>query len=150
MAERYYIREKFWSELLNKAREKTKLHSAISPTKHDWLGTGAGKTGLSYSYIIAKHEGRVELYIDRGKDLESENRAIFEELLKSKDTIEEVFGGPLEWDRVEGRRACIIRRRINLGGYRDNEKWSEIHEDMIDAMIRLEQAFRPYIEKISL
>ena len=85
MAERYSIRYNFWTELLEMAKEVTKLHANISPRQHSYIGTGAGKSGIAYIYSVTKHESQVELYIDRGKDSESENKNIFDELVKHKD-----------------------------------------------------------------
>lgn len=151
MAERYDIRYRFWTGLLEYAKTKTKLHSTISPTEHGWLATGAGISGLGYTYAITKHEAYVELYIDRGKDSAEDNLSIFKQLATSKLQIEESFGGPLEWHELENRRACRIRKTITIGGYRDaEEKWPIIHEAMIDAMIRLERALSPHIKKIKI
>ena len=77
LAERHILREQFWTELLNRAKEKTKLHAAISPSPRSYITAGAGKSGLSFNYVIRKHgPSNVELYIDRGKNSESENKAI--------------------------------------------------------------------------
>jgi hypothetical protein len=94
LAERYSIRERFWAQLLEKAKEKTKLHATISPGQYGWVGTGAGRRGLGFNYSVRQHEAKVELYIDRGKDAEQENKAIFDTLAKSKESIEAAFGGP--------------------------------------------------------
>jgi len=99
LAERYPLRQRFWTELLARAKARTKLHATISPGQYHWIGSGAGKRGLSFNYSITQHEGKVELYIDRGKDGEDENKAIFDTLAKSKDSIEAAFDGPLEWQR---------------------------------------------------
>ncbi len=149
-AERDALRYRFWEQLLERARKKTKLHAGLSPTRHSWIGTGAGKTGLSLNYVARQHEVSVELYIDRGKDSEAENKAIFDQLLKHKEAIEAVFGEPLEWQRMEGKRACRIRKTLKLGGYLDEDKWPEVHTAMIDAMIRLEKALKPYILKLKV
>ncbi len=150
LAERYNIRHRFWTQLLQRAKEKTKLHATISPGQHGWIGTGAGKRGLGFNYIIRKHEADVELYIDRGKDADDENKTIFDKFAASKDVIEAAFGDPLEWQRLEGKRACRIKKEILLGGYRDEAKWSEIQDTMIDAMIRLENALKPHIAKLQM
>jgi hypothetical protein len=150
IAERYVIRERFWAQLLSLAKQKTKLHSNISPTQQNWLGTSAGKRGLGFNYVLRKNEGQVELYIDLGKDRDEDNKAIFDKFFNYKDEIEKSFAEPLEWERLEGKRACRIRKRILFGGYRDEEeKWPQIHEAMVDAMIRLEKALRPYINKVN-
>lgn len=119
LAERYVIRQAFWSLLLERAKERTKLHANISPGQYSWIGTSAGRRGLGFNYAVRQHEASVELYIDRGKDTDEENKTIFDTLVASKDDIEATFGEPLEWQRLESKRACRIRKEIELGGYRD-------------------------------
>jgi len=53
---------------------------------------------------------RVELYIDTGNA--EVNQRIFEELLNHKDEIEQAFGESLDWQALEGRRACRIAYHI--------------------------------------
>jgi len=149
IAERYIIRKRFWSELLQYAKTKTKLHANIAPTQSNWIGKGAGK-GLALNYVIRQHDTQVELYIDRGKDRIKENQQIFEHLVEHKETIESTFGESLEWQSLEGKQASRIRKVISIGGYRDEEKWTEIQEAMVDAMIRLEKALRPHITKLQI
>lgn len=150
LAERYVIRKQFWAGLLERARDKTKLHANISPGQHSWIGTGAGKYGLTYNYVIRQHDGDVELYIDRGKDRDTENKSIFDSLAESKDAIEAAFGGSLDWQRLDGKRACRIKNNIGLGGYRDESQWPEIQVAMVDAMIRLEKALRSHVAKLKV
>jgi len=148
-AERYKIRRQFWTQLLETARQRTTLHSAISAGHHGWIGTGAGKYGLSYNYVVRQHDAHVELYIDRGKDKAEENASIFNLLYSNKMQIEAAFGEVLEWQRLEKKRACRIRKVIGIAGYRDeDEKWPQVQGEMIDAMMRLEAAMRPHIEQI--
>lgn len=151
MAERYIIREKFWTQLLNYSKQKTKLHANISPTQHNWLGTSAGKQGLGYNYALRKNEAQVELYIDRGKEKGEENKEIFDQLNSKKAEIEKAYGEGLNWERLEGKRACRISKKITMGGYRDEEeKWPQIHEAMVDSMIRLSKSLKSHIAKLSI
>lgn len=151
IAERYIIREKFWILLLGLVKQKTKLHGNISPTQHNWLGTSSGKQGLGYNYVLRKDGAQVELYIDRGKGKDVENKEIFEKISAQREKIENDFGESLEWERLEGKRACRVSWRIDIGGYRDpEEKWPIIAEAMIDAMIRLEKSLKTHISKITI
>ena len=84
LADRYGHRLRFWTDLLDRAKGKTKLHSTISPGQHSWISTGAGQRGLSFVYVIRQHEGGVELYIDKGQGSEGENKAIFDRLFGEK------------------------------------------------------------------
>jgi hypothetical protein len=104
-------------------------------------------SGLNYNYTLHQHDAGVELYIDRGKESGTENERIFDALFSSRDAIEETFGESLEWQRLESSRACRIKKTIGLGGYRDEEEWSEIHEVMVDTMIRLERALGAHIQR---
>jgi len=150
IAESANIRRRFWTELLDGARDKTRLHSGISPGDDSWISTSAGKTGLAFTYSVTQHASQVELYIDRGRDADAQNMAIFNELLTHKDEIERAYGAALEWQPLEDRRACRIRERWEGVGYRDEDQWPELQEKLIDAMIRLEAALRPHISRLAI
>jgi len=131
---------------VDRARQKTSIHAQISPSKESWISTGAGKSGLGYNYVIRMSDGQVELYIDRG-DAE-ENKSIFDALQARKGDIEQAFGEPLEWQRLNERRACRVRYVISGSGLRDGDRWPEIQDRMIDAMVRLERALKPEIRRL--
>jgi hypothetical protein len=151
LAERDVIRHRFWTELLARAKKKTSLFAAISPGKDNWIGTGAGISGLAFNFVIRKQNSHVELYIDRGKGAEEQNRKIYDSLGYSQKAIDEAFGEPLSWERLEGKQATRIAKRLDLGGYRsDEDEWPKIQDAMIDAMIGLEAALRPYIERLDV
>ncbi len=148
-AERYSIRKRFWKSLLDHARGRTSLHAHISPGEYHWISTGSGMRGLVFNYVVTQHEAAAELYIDRGTDSDAENKVIFDTLAKDRAAIEVAFEGELEWQRLEERRACRIRKTITLGGYRDDEQqWPAIQDAMIDAMIRLHRALEPCIARL--
>ncbi len=148
--DRYVLRRRFWTELLQRAAKTTDLHRGITPGKENWLGTGAGRGGLSLCYVVREHDAQVELYIDRGKGSEAWNTNVFNEIRRSRESVEEAFGEALEWQPLEGKRACRIRSVIGIGGYRDESKWPEVHEAMIDAMVRFEKALRPRIAELAV
>ena len=146
--ERYALRYRFWTPLLERARDRTPLHANISPSQRATIST-AVQSGLFLRYIVQQHTSEIDLYIDRGRDSDTENEEIFDRLRQSQAEIEEAFGEPLEWQRLEGKRACRIIKRFSLGGYQDDEeKWPEIQDAMIDGMIRLEAALRPHIDRL--
>jgi hypothetical protein len=149
-AARYDIRQRFWTHLLEYAKTKTKLHANISPGKYSWVGTGAGKRGLSYNYVVWEHEAGAELYIDRGKGADEENKTIFDTLFANKKDIEDKFGGPLDWERLDNKRASRIRKSLTIGGWKDEEKWPAVSAAMAEAMIKLEKALKPYVQSLSV
>ncbi|NQT22731.1 MAG: DUF4268 domain-containing protein [Candidatus Omnitrophica bacterium] len=148
MAERHRLRYDFWKSLLEKSKQKTKLHSNISPGTANWVGAGSGMRGLGFNYAVTNKFGQAELYIDRGKDSEEENQKIFDQLHSKKDEIEKDFGGKLRWERLDDRRACRISRRFESTGLKDFDQRDKLQSDMIDAMVHLEKALKKHIRAL--
>ncbi|HWO58344.1 MAG TPA: DUF4268 domain-containing protein [bacterium] len=148
LAERHILRLKFWEGLLARARERGVMHHAQrSPTKDSWISAGAGvRSGVSFTYIIwMKEEGAVELYIDTGD--KDENKRIFDALQTSKTEIEQAFGVPLSWERLDEKRGARVRCVLREGGLVDEDKWPAIQEAMISAMDKLSRTLKPYLTK---
>ncbi len=150
LAERHHERHAFWQQLLEHARTKTRLHATTSPSFDSWISASAGIAGLTLTYRVRQHDARVELYIDRGKEADGENLRIFDNFESNKATIEAAFGQPLEWQRLEGRRACRIAHWITFGGYRDPDAVPRLIPAMVDAMNSLEKALRPHITTLRM
>ena len=146
MAERERLRYRFWEGLLGYAKAKTQLHANISPGKANWVGAGAGISGVAFNYVLRRHDAQVELYIDTPDA--DENRRMFEALAVKKEAIEDGFGSQLEWDRKDERRACRIRKTYAHGGYRDEGDWEAVYERLSEGMAKLEQALRPYVKAL--
>ena len=148
LAERYSIRHSWWSKLV--ANPDAKLHAHITPGAYSWIGISAGKRGLNLNYGVTQNQCGAELYIDRGKGAEDENKSIFDQLLDSKDTIQKAVMLPLSWERLDNRRACRIRIKLE-GGYRSPEEdWDNIQDKMISAMNTLASALEPAIKKLKV
>jgi len=151
IAERYGIRRRWWTQLIERSAGVSKLHAHITPGEYSFIGTSSGIRGLNLNYVVTQDEAAAELYIDRGKDSEEENKAIFDQLAAHQKEIEQSFGGPLSWERLEGRRACRIRFTQTGGGYRSpEEQWPALQDGIIGAMNRLENALRPFLKKLKL
>jgi len=147
-AERHHLRKEFWTQLIEKLKGRTKLHANLSPVIYSWIGTGAGKSGISYTYGVTYDYVSSEIYLDRGKDYPTLNKERFDVLYKHKEEIEKAFGGQLSWERLDKKRASRIVIRFKGFGLKDKETWNEAQEKMIDSMIRIEKTFKPYIEKL--
>jgi hypothetical protein len=151
MAERYILRKRWWTMLLERAAKVTRLHAHISPNESSYLTVSSGIRGLFFGYTVTQEECSVELYIDRSKDSEQENMLIFDRLYVNRETIEQAFGGPLNWQRLEGKRACRINYIRKGGGYRSpEEQWPEIQDSIIQSMIKFEKALSTFLKQLKL
>jgi hypothetical protein len=147
-AERYDLREIWWSRLV--ARPDAKLHRHLTPGVYSWLGVSSGVRGLNLNYAVLQDECAAELYIDRGNGLDAENKSIFDQILAHKNEIEKAFGGELEWQRLETKRASRIKTTVE-GGYRSPDgEWETIQEQQVSAMNRLNTAIQPFLKGLKL
>ena len=93
------------------------------------------------------NEARVMLNVDSPDPVW--NREVVTSLEQHREAIESECACQLTWDIVEGRRRCGIVQELPDGGYSSGtEEWSVIQERMIDALICLEKALRPYLSEI--
>jgi len=151
IAERYGIRKRWWSTLIELSSKVNKLHAHITPGEYSWIGASSGVRGLNLNYVVTQDECKAELYIDRGKDAEEETKSIFDQLFANKAKIDEAFGDALSWERLEGKRACRIRHTQSGGGYRTpEERWPALQDAIIQDMDRLEKALRPHLKQLKL
>jgi hypothetical protein len=145
------IRHRFWNKLLERMKDRTNLFAGTSPSVSNWIGapTGFRKGGVSYHFYGTKHDARAELYIARRKAAES--MQVYDELRLRRKRIDDDFGGQLSWESLKDTKACRICARVGNGGYLDDEeRWPDIQDRLIDAMIRLEKALRPHIANLSV
>lgn len=136
-------RWRFWEQLLAHAKERSDLHSRISPSRDNWIA--ARRDGLQWKYSVLQHETRAELDLDAYDP--AENKALFDALHAQKAAIEAEFGGALSWqrmdDRVTSRIGCTVP-----GGWADESTWPDAIRAAVDAMNRLYQALAPRVKAI--
>lgn len=92
----------------------------------------------------------MELWIALGAGRDEDNLKAFNELKARQAEIEQEFGEPLEWQELPESVGCRIRKVIQ-GGYRSPiENCNKLHEQLVDAMIRLDKAVRPQVQKLTI
>lgn len=148
-AERDDDRLRFWEGLIAICRSRKTRHGDRKPGIYHWIGGSTGIRGLSLNYIIVQEYSVVELYVDRQDS--AQNKRIFDRLYAGKDEIEAAFGALLQWDRLDNKRACRIKYRLNAGGYRSPEnEWPVIQTEMVNWMTKLENTMLPILNSIDV
>jgi hypothetical protein len=136
----------FFRQLLELANERTTLFKNVSPAGYQsWVKTGAGKSGLAWSIYVRRNDGVAMLYLH--SDVQT-NHKRFEGLLGKKEEIENGFGEPLEWKFNENRKQQYIQSTTKIGGIENEDRWPAIQNDLVNRMIRLEKAIRPYLASL--
>jgi hypothetical protein len=98
-------RQEFFRRVFDQVAERLPGFRVPKPTVQNWAPFKAGPFG-TYSVVFAQSGLRVEAYLDSGnKEL---NKALFDELLADAAEVERSFGGHLNWERLDDKRASRI------------------------------------------
>lgn len=145
-ATRFQLRTDFWHQTLD-ALEKAAidLYSNVTPSKDHWLSAGSGLSGVHYTMVLNKDEARVEFVLDRGS--KEQNKLMFAQLRARSTEIEKAFGEPLVWDRLDDKKASIVRFAHGFDGH-NREAWPPMIEWLVTHIRRLRQAFEPEIPRL--
>ena len=146
--ERHTKRRAFFTTLLEYAEEHTSLHQGRAAPDGPYLSTGTGHSGMHLTYGVGRNSTKIHLWIDKGKEAEEWTASIYQYFLQHKNTIEESYGGPLQWNvrRGEGRSRTIADV-IEMGGWVDEDSWNKVVTETVGRMIKLDQALRPHFAK---
>lgn len=122
-------------------------HKLYQPTRvgYYWQSVARVPDGSPYagyttfSFTRARRP-RVDLYIDTGS--RTQNKAIFDGLFARRAEIEASFGGPLEWERIDDKRASRIAvyydRSIDI--HASPDALAELRAWGVDMLVRLKRA----------
>ncbi|WP_339699130.1 DUF4268 domain-containing protein [Algoriphagus aquimarinus] len=137
------LHKKYWSQLLPRIQE-VGLFQNINPTKDSWLNSSSGVTGVAYCLVTNKSCCRVELdLMTSNKDL---NKAYFRQLFVHKETIEEKFGHPLEWQELPDKKMCRIKCEIDGLDFFNQAEWNLRNEFFIEMLPKFQEAFDPFVK----
>jgi len=134
--------QQFFQILIDELREKYRFTNARIGQAQNWYSFTTGTKGFQYGVSFAAGGRlRTELYIDLGES--ALNTAGFEALRKERATLETQFGEPLEWENLEGRRACRVAIyrpgsiEDSAASLEEYQKWA------IDHLLQFKKVFGP-------
>jgi hypothetical protein len=129
----------FWTRALARIREAhPEWTAATKGQQSNWIYLRQPFRGAQHSLSFAHGRRlRTELYIDTGDG--ERNDEIFDHLSAHQRDFEAAYGRELEWDRLEGKRACRIAD-YTTGDVSENERHDEFIEWFIDSGERLRRA----------
>ena len=146
LMKREKLRLAFWEQTLAALETAgVTLYGNVSPSKDHWLNAGFGLSGVPYTMIFSQKEARADFAISRGS--KAENKWVFDRLHEQKEQIEAEFGAPLEWLRMNDKKASGIRYRKEFDGY-DQQHWPEMNEWLTKHVKRLEKAFGSHVRPL--
>ena len=142
---RFGVRKEYWKQLLPLIVD-TELFSNVNPTKDHWLSSGAGISGLAYTFVITGKYVRIELSI--GSSSKELNKKYFKNLLSNKESIENTFGGKLEWEELANYKMSRIKYELGDVNLFDKNDWDKMNEFLVTYLPKFEKALQPAIKNL--
>tara|TARA_B110000908_G_C10248427_1_gene450300 strand:- start:379 stop:2880 length:2502 start_codon:yes stop_codon:yes gene_type:complete len=142
---RFGVRKEYWKQLLPLI-EDTELFSNVNPTKDHWLSSGAGISGLAYTFVITGKYVRIELGITSSS--KEQNKKYFKKLLSNKATIENSFGDKLVWEELANYKMSRIKYELTEVNLFDKADWDKMNQFLVTFLPKFEKALQPAIKKL--
>jgi len=135
----------FWTMfnevIVNKGRP---FNTRKTSTDH-WYDVSIGTSEAHISISLVNQSGYigVELYI-------RDNKEMLDELYLEKDNIESLLPFPLEWHRLNNRKASRIITKIDGLDFDNQSNYNELMEEIISKVIAMRKVFKNYIMNIEV
>ncbi len=140
-------RQRFFEAVLGELKARRPgITNASRVGLNNWFSFSAGRTGFGYSWVFTgDRQFRTELYIDAGDA--ATNEGYLRALAARRGEFETKVGTPLDWDRMEGRRASRISvsRPLPAGDAADD---ADLREWAVRTLLAVNDAFRAPIRVI--
>ena len=139
----------FFQRLINSLREDHQFTTAKLGQPQNWYSFASGYGQLfQYSANFTRDDqARVEVYIDSSDA--DQPRALFDGLKKEQESIEGKLGYALDWQPLEGRRACRVAT-VRDGTIDDSDDvLEEIHDWMVDRLLDFKRVFDSYFRGLA-
>ena len=138
----------FFESLIDVLREQHSFTNARKAQPQSLYLFSTGYREFKYwASFIDNQKVRIDLRIEAGdRDL---NIAYLETLEQSKEQIEHEFGQPLDWDLMDGYRACRIALLATGSIDDDAESLTKVQTWMVDNLLKFRQVFGPRLAELS-
>ncbi len=135
----------YYQPLIDELREKYKFTGARIAQPQSWYSFSAGTSGVPVNAVFAGDgTARVELYIDLGT-VEA-NKALFDWLQNQQESIEKQLGFPVQWERLDGKRASriYVSRRGSIESAA--EELEQLRKWQIEKLLQFKRVFAPLVK----
>lgn len=130
----------FWSEFNELVSESGKPFNIRKVSSDHWydIALGTSEAHISVTLVNKSNNIGVEVYID-------DNKELFDFLESNRDEIEEKLGFPMEWQRLDNKKASRIIYYINGLNFDDHSNYTELMKEIIEKVIIIRSIFKKYI-----
>lgn len=133
-------RLEFWNMFNDVIDQRGKPFNKHKPSTDHWytVAVGSSQCHISIELVNKEHKIRVGLIIN-------DNKEMFDDMYEHKAEIEASIGEPLNWDRLDNKKASGISLIIKGLNFKKQDNYPELMNAAIDKVISLKNALTPYI-----
>ena len=147
VSERQEKYREFFQGLIDTLRERHQFTNAKKGQPQSWYYFSTGKARFSYA-VSFNNDGRagVELYIDTPE--QERNKRVFDWFEEQKESVESELNSPLEWERLDNRKASRISIRRPGSIDDDPGALNELQDWMIEKLLDFRRVFGPRLAEL--
>ena len=133
-------RQEFWTMFNDVIDQRGKPFNKRKATTDHWyeVAVGSSQCHISIDLVNKEHKIRVGLWITDNKDL-------FDSMKEHRAEVEATTGFPLDWDRLDNKKAAVICATIPGLDFKKQDNYPELMNKAIDMVLAEKKAFAPYI-----
>lgn len=142
---RFSVRREYWKQLLPLI-DNSQLFSNVNPSKDSWLSSGAGISGLNYTFVVTSKYVRIELAIVTAS--KEKNKSYFKMLSSQSEAIENRFGQKLVWEELPENKMSRIKYEMQGVDLFEKSDWDKMNKFLVTYLPKFEKALQPAINKL--
>lgn len=133
-------RQEFWTMFNDVVDQRGKPFNKRKATTDHWyeVAVGSSQCHISIDLVNKEHKIRVGLWI-------TDNKELFDTLKEHRAEIEASAGFPLDWDRLDKKKASVICALIPGLDFNNTDNYPELMNKAIDMVLAERKAFAPYL-----
>lgn len=130
----------FWTTFNEVIKERGMPFNTRKATPDHWydIAIGSSDAHLSVTAVNKDNYVGVELYINDNKDM-------FDELYKNRQTIDAEFDFKLNWQRLDGKKASRIKSMIPGLDFDNHSNYKALMNEAINRVVKMRDVFKKYI-----
>ena len=134
-------RQEFWNQFNDILDQRGKPFNKRKATTDHWyeVAVGSSQCHISIDLVNKEHKIRVGLWIN-------DNKEMFDNMKEHRAEIEAATGFPLEWDRLDKKKASVICAFIPGLDFNKSDNYLDLMNKSIDMVLVERKAFGPYIK----
>jgi hypothetical protein len=130
----------FWRSFIDEVSTDLPEFTSRTAWARNWLPSGMGVSGLNLNLVFYAQGLRTEIYF--GSADPEVNQARFDAVLAKKDAIEAFTGGALEWNELDGKKACRISYYGPDGGIEQTQDWATYRKWFLDSFTLMKRVVK--------